>query len=144
MTSVRLPDEHWNTILKFLRICPDVYVGKEPNCRRFVEGVLWISRSGAQWRLLPSAYGNWNTIYKRFARWCEAGVWEALHQYCIQDPDLEALMLDTTVVRAHACAAGASKKTAGKPPKHSGAVVAGSARKSTSVSMRSATRSGFA
>src|SRR5918911_1954599 len=137
MTSVRLPNEQWNKLLKFLHNCPNVYVGDPADCRRFLEGVLWITRSGAQWRLLPESYGKWNTVYKRFARWCAAGVWEALHQYCIQDPDLESLMLDTTVVRAHACAAGASKKTAGKLPKPSGAVAAASPPKCTSVSTRS-------
>ena len=110
MSNVQLSNEQWNKILKFLRLCPNVYVGNEAYCRRFVEGVLWLTRSGAQWRLLPASYGQWNSVYKRFARWCEAGVWEALHQFCVQEPDLEALILDSTVIRAHPCAAGASKK----------------------------------
>ena len=57
--------------IRFLRSCPDLYVGAEADCRRFVEGVLWMARSGAQWRLLPEAYGRWNppeADYQRFAR----------------------------------------------------------------------------
>jgi len=58
MTTVSLPNEQWETMQEFLRADPHVYVSEESECRRFVEAVLWISRSGAQWRLLPSKYGN--------------------------------------------------------------------------------------
>lgn len=72
MTTVRLQDKQWAKVRDFLRGDPNAYIGKdEEECRRFVEGVLWITRSGASWRLLPSEYGRWNTIYKRFARWCD-------------------------------------------------------------------------
>ena len=71
MTDVRLTDEQWTKIRDFLLQDPNAYVGKdEEACRRFVEAVKWVSRSGAQWRLLPKEYGYWNTIYKRFMRWC--------------------------------------------------------------------------
>jgi hypothetical protein len=65
-----------------------------------------------------------------FARWCEHDVWEDLHQHFADDPDLENGLLDSTVVRAHPCAAGASKKTADKQNKLWAAVGAGLAPKS--------------
>ena len=110
MTDVRLSDDQWTNIRDFLRQDPNAYVGNEARCRRFVEAVKWMSRSGAQWRLLPAEYGNWNSVYKRFARWCQTGVWERMLAYFAHDADMENGMIDSTVVRAHPCAAGAQKK----------------------------------
>lgn len=111
MTTVRLTDEQWDKVRAFLDADPRAYVGQdEQTCRRFVEAVIWIDRSGAQWRLLPEEYGNWNSVYKRFARWCDHGVWERMMAHFAQDADFEHGILDGTVVRAHACAAGAEKK----------------------------------
>ncbi len=111
MTTVRLTDEQWTKIRAFLRNDAPAYVGTdEQACRRFVEAVLWIDRSGAQWRLLPAEYGNWNSVYKRFARWCDQGVWERMLVHFADDPDMQHGILDSTIVRAHPCAAGAEKK----------------------------------
>lgn len=108
--SITIREDQWSKIVSFLRKQPGVYAGQEISLRCFLEGVLWVLRSGAQWRLLPEAYGNWNSVYKRFARWCEQGIWQALHQHFAKDPDMEHIILDSTIVRAHPCAAGALKK----------------------------------
>lgn len=114
MTTVRLTDEQWTKLRAFLRNDPHTYLGtNEDACRRFVEAVLWIDRSGAQWRLLPAEYGNWNSVYKRFARWCDQGVWERMLVHFADDPDMEHGIVDSTMVRAHPCAAGAEKKRHG-------------------------------
>jgi transposase len=130
MSTVRIPDKQWKKIVAFLRAFDGVYVGNEAECRCFVEGVYWITRSGAQWRLLPTEYGNWNSVYKRFARWCDAGVWEAMHQHFAADPDMENGIIDSTVIRAHPAAAGAPAKKGAKRRKPLAAVAVASAPKS--------------
>jgi len=111
MANVRLKDEQWTKIRGFIEADPNTYVGKnEAECRRFVEAVLWITRSGSSWRLLPGEYGKWNSVYKRFARWCDQGIWERMLVHFADDPDMENGMIDSTIVRAHPCAAGAQKK----------------------------------
>lgn len=111
MTDINLTDNEWTKIRDFLLQDPNAYVGKDEDaCRKFVEAVKWVSRSGAQWRLLPEKYGKWNTIYKRFVRWCKNGVWQRMFEYFAGDADMENGMIDSTIVRAHPCASGAEKK----------------------------------
>ncbi len=73
--------------------------------RLFVNGVLWVLRSGAHWCDLPERYGKWKSLHQRFARWARAGVWERVFDALIDDAENEYLMLDTTLVRAHQQAA---------------------------------------
>ena len=73
--------------------------------RLFVNGCLWVLRSGAHWRDLPERYGKWKTLHKRFTRWAKAGVWEEVFASLIKDRDNRYLMLDSTLVRAHQQAA---------------------------------------
>lgn len=73
--------------------------------RLFVNGCLWVLRSGAHWRNLPERYGRWKTVHRRFSRWCHAGVWERVFEALTVDRDNKYLMLDSTIVRAHQQAA---------------------------------------
>lgn len=73
--------------------------------RLFVNGCLWVLRSGAHWCDLPERYGKWKTLHKRFTRWAKAGVWDAVFATLIDDRDNQYLMLDSTIVRAHQQAA---------------------------------------
>ncbi|MBY5713974.1 IS5 family transposase [Rhizobium leguminosarum] len=77
----------------------------EVDNRTFVNGCLWILRSGAHWQDLPERYGKWKTIHRRFSRWCQAGVWEQVFDALSADRDNRYLMIDSTIVRAHQQAA---------------------------------------
>jgi transposase len=118
MKTVKVQDVEWMKIQAFVRACPQVKMGSARQCRRFVEGVLWVLRSGAQWR------------------WCDTGVWEQMFAHFAHDPDMENVMIDSTIVRAPL----ARKKSGGQPAQALGPVVAALAPKSTSWWMAWATR----
>ena len=74
--------------------------------RSFINAVFWIAKTGAPWRDLPSRFGKWNSVFKRFDRWSQKGVWQRVVEALGGDADLEWLMIDSTVIRAHQHAAG--------------------------------------
>ncbi len=69
--------------------------------RRFINGVLWVLRSGSFWSDMPVRYGRWQTHHQRFSRWAKKGVWERVFDSLLKDRRNEYLMLDATLVRAH-------------------------------------------
>lgn len=113
MARTILRDDQWERIAPLLP-------GKASDCgvtadnRRFIEAVLWLLRTGAPWRDLPAEFGNWHSVYVRFSRWQQKGVWDRLLEAARNDADLEEVFIDSTAVRAHLHAAGAVKKTARK------------------------------
>ena len=127
---VEISDAAWNSMLPFLKALPNVYVGNPETCKRFLSAIVWMTKQGATWRGLPKVYGYWNSIYRRFGRWCDAGVFEKLHQHFHDAGEISALLIDSTIVRAHTSAAGAAKKTEDKAIKHSVAATAALRRNS--------------
>lgn len=107
-----ISDEEWAAIDPIVAAYKQVRIASEAACRAFLTAVLWVLRSGAQWRLLPAEHGKWNSVFKRFARWCRHGVWQALHRGCSHLPDLQTILIDSTVIRAHPRATGAAKSSA--------------------------------
>src|SRR5262245_58506182 len=75
--------------------------------RLFIEAVLWIARTGAPWRDLPTEFGKWFTAYTRFWRWAQKGVWERLFETLSDDPDFEYVLVDGTLIRVHQHGTGA-------------------------------------
>jgi transposase len=134
-----IKDEDWGRIKDLLPGQPgDPGVTAKDN-RLFINAVLWIAKTGAPWRDLPERFGPWGSVWKRFDRWAKKGVWKRIFGV-LQDPDLEWMIIDSTVVRAHQHAAGAEKK--GQTMIKRWADRAGaSRRRSISPSMRWATRS---
>jgi transposase len=70
--------------------------------------MMWIARTGAQWRHLPDEYGKWNSVFRRYRRWVTTGVFDAMLETLAElaGRDTAADMIDSTVVRAHHCAVG--------------------------------------
>jgi transposase len=135
-----ISDADWDRIKHLLPGQPGQHGGIANDNRQFINAVLWIARTGSPWRDLPERLGNWNSQWRRFDRWAKQGRFAAIAEV-LRDPDLDVLMVDSTVVRAHACAAGSKKSGTGlaaKTIKRLVAAAADSARRFTGVSMVSA------
>ena len=108
-----LTDSEWKRIKNLLppgrpkggkRGCPAKY-----DNRTALNGVLWIARGGAPWRELPERYGPWQTVYSRFRKWGEMGVFEAVFQALSIGADFENTSIDSTSCKVHQSANGGEK-----------------------------------
>ena len=104
-----LTDEQWERI-------KDLLPGKSSDPgqsgrdnRLFVDAVLFIAKTGIPWRDLPERFGKWNSVWKRFDRWCEKGVWESIAME-IGEFDFEELQLDSSSIKVHLAAVGGRRE----------------------------------
>src|SRR5688572_27207628 len=84
-----------------------------------LNAILYVAEQGCKWRGLPKRFGNWHTIYTRMNRWSKSGVLDRLFQKLQESQivriKIEAVSLDSTIVKVHPDGTGALKKTARKP-----------------------------
>ncbi len=108
MPRMILKDHQWELVKDLLPgKASDRGVTAKDN-RLFLEAVLWVARTGAPWRDLPEHFGKWNSVYMRYNRWCEKGLWTTIFEALSTDADFEYIMVDGSIVRVHQ--QGAPKK----------------------------------
>lgn len=80
-----------------------------------INAILYVAEHGCKWRGLPKRFGSWHTIYTRMNRWAKAGVldrlFEELQRQQLIQIKIEAVSLDSTIVKVHPDGTGALKKT---------------------------------
>lgn len=105
MPRLMLSNEQWSK-LRLIMLEYGIY--HKPGLRLMVEGMLYRMRVGCPWRDLPSEFGRWNSIYKKFNYWSSKGKLMKLFKALIKEPDLEWGFIDGSLVKAHQHSAGAA------------------------------------
>ncbi len=104
----RMTDEDCERLVQVFRACRSRRGDKGRNDRRFLEALHYFCVHNITWRALPAEFGNWNSVWKRFWRLSQAGVFEAFDALAAMSQTAHLVqLLDATVVRAHVSAAGA-------------------------------------
>ena len=81
---------------------------KRVDDRRVLSGIVHVIRSGGRWVDAPPDYGPKKTLYNRFQRWAERGIWEDIFSALAGSDDVpDRLMIDSTIVKAHRSSGGA-------------------------------------
>ena len=112
-----LRDDQWERLKEFAPGGRKGKRGPRTDNRRFLNALLWMARSGGRWRDLPRRFGKHETVKRRYYRWIEMGVLDAILAALAREADLEWLMIDSTIVRAHQQAAGARRQKGGRMPR---------------------------
>ena len=126
-----LSDEQWEKIEPLLPT--DVRGKPRADDRRVISGILHVLKSGCRWCDCPPEYGPPTTIYNRFTRWAERGIWEKLfRELADRGRSGEQQMIDSTHSKAHRSASGGK---GGSRNRRLGARAADAIRKSTQLQM---------
>ena len=122
MRRYELTDTQWDLIEDLF---PKQTMGRPRlDDRGLFNGILWILCSGAAWRDLPERYGKWQTVYSRFRRWEEIGLFDRIldrlqieldehRQVDYAAQRFLRVMIDSTSIRASRAAAGAPREKGG-------------------------------
>ena len=116
MTIDHLRDDQWDRVKGFMPGGTKGRRGPRTNNRLFINALLWMARSGGRWRDLPGEYGQHQSVKRCHYRWIGMGVLDDILSALAQDADLDWLMIDSPVVRAHQHAAGARTVKGGGGP----------------------------
>ena len=124
-----LSDDEWAYFEPFVTETGPLRGRPPTDHRRVLDAIFWIARTGAPWRDLPEELGNWNSVHRQYRRWTAAGLWDLMLAGLTEGGGGDALqMIDSTIVRAHHCAAGAR---GGLKTRLSAVLAAGSRPRST-------------
>ena len=99
MPRTMLSDECWERLSELMKRTGRVY--DKPEHRMTLEGILYRMRTGCPWRDLPSEFGSWNTVFRRFNLWSRKGVMTQLFKALSHETDTEWVFLDSSIVQAH-------------------------------------------
>ena len=112
----KMSDADWAIVVEAFRPARSRRGDKGRDDRKFLEALHYFSVHNITWRALPAEFGNWNSVWKRFWRLSQRGVFEALLANLAQTSGTAHLvqMVDSTVVRAHVSAAGAKGGSANR------------------------------
>ena len=119
-----LRDDQWDRIKGFVPGGTKGKRGPRTDNRLFLDALLWMARSGARWRDLPERFGRYQSVKRRYYRWIEMAVLDGMLAVLAREADLEWLMIDSTIVRAHQHAAGARLVKGGRVPRALAALAA--------------------
>jgi transposase len=83
--------------------------------RRVISGIVHVLKAGCRWQDCPRSYGPYTTVYNRFHRWSQRGIWQGMFQALVTVSPGDVQIIDSTTAKAHRSAAGGKGGPRRKP-----------------------------